>query len=295
MSSIFVSASAETTLHARITRPTTNTKKPLLVFLHYWGGSSSTWYKVLAPDSPSSISSHYPTVAVDLRGWGKSTGPTEDTGRSYSPTTMASDLEILLSSLKNDTENSDLLAHGFVLVGHSMGAKVALASLSVPSEDVLAELKGLVFVAPAPPTALILPQEMKDQQNVAYQSEDSVRWTVTNVLANPEHLNNEDLELVVRDSLSGHNLAKTAWPGYGMEEDITQSVKTALASVPKGIQARVIVGELDVVEPRERVESEIGRLLKGFGVEVVVRTVPGVRHLIPLESPDVVAEEISHF
>ncbi|KAL5341971.1 Alpha/Beta hydrolase protein [Aspergillus crustosus] len=231
MSSLAIPPGANTTLHTRITRPTTPTNKPLVVFLHYWRGSSSTWHKVLSPDSSTAISSQYPTAAVDLRGWGKSIGPADETGRSYSMTAMAPDVATLVSSLKNSTENSDLLAQGFVLVGHSMGAKVALASLSALPDDLPKELKGLVLIAPAPPTALVLTQEMKEQQKIAYQSEDSVRWTVTNLLANTERLSEEDISLVVRNSLSGTELAKTAWPTYGMEEDITENVKTALASV----------------------------------------------------------------
>ncbi|KAL2817906.1 Alpha/Beta hydrolase protein [Aspergillus cavernicola] len=298
MSSLSISTSPDTTLHVRITRPKTNTRKPLLVFLHYWGGSSLTWYKLVFPDSTTTLSSEYPTAAIDLRGWGQSTGPTEDAaGASYSITTMASDIASVLSQLKSHAQNEDLLANGFVLVGHSMGAKVALATLSaLPAADLLGALKGLVLVAPAPPTALVLPVEMKEQQKVAYETEDSVRWVATNVLSSVEHLSEGDLDIIVRDSLSGNPLAKAAWPAYGMGEDITDEVSGALLALSAaGIQVRVLAGELDVVERKDRVESEVCRFLEGSGVMVSFRVVPAVKHLLPLESPAAVWEEISHF
>ncbi|KAL3480952.1 Alpha/Beta hydrolase protein [Aspergillus californicus] len=295
MSSQFIQTFADTTLHLRITRPSTGTTKPLLVFLHYWGGSSSTWHKLLSPSSATSLVSDYPTAAIDLRGWGKSTGPTEDTGDSYSITTMASDIGYVLSQLKADAKTSALLENGFVFVGHSMGAKVSLATLSTLSSSILETLKGLVLVAPAPPTALVLPTDMKDQQKAAYTSEDSIRWIVANVLANTGTLTAEDLDMIVRDSLSGNLAAKTAWPAYAMGEDITEDVKSAIAPLAKRIRVRVLAGELDVVEQKDRVRSQVCEFLEGLGVDVNFRVVEGVKHLIPLEGAGVVREETLYF
>ncbi|KAL4884888.1 Alpha/Beta hydrolase protein [Aspergillus karnatakaensis] len=295
MSSLFVPTSPDTTLRVRITRPSTPTNKPLLLFIHYWGGTSSTWYRVVSGDAPSSIPSRYPTAAVDLRGWGKSTGPTEDTGNPFSSTLMARDMVRLVTYLQVEAEYTDILENGFVLIGHSMGAKVAMATLSALTDQLLNKLQGLVLIAPAPPTALILPPEMKEQQAVAYSSEESVRWTVTNVLAQCDLLSAGDLDMIVSDSLGGSDLAKRAWPNYGMAEDITDDVKRVLAGLGSSLQVRVLAGELDIVEPEHRVQEEVCRFLKNIGVEVSLRTVPGVRHLIPLECPEAIVEEISYF
>lgn len=303
--SLNLSPDTSASLHARLTRPKpTKNKNPLLVFIHYWGGSSSTWHKLTSHDSPTSLSPTYPTLAIDLRGWGKSTGPVDENSNNdkiaYSITAMAKDVALLLEQLEKDPDNKDLLANGFILVGHSMGAKVALATLSLlhTHHTVEIRLRGLVLLTPAPPTALDLSPEMKAQQEVAYENEQSIRWTVENVLANPENLSKDDIELVIHDSLQGNRLAKRAWPKYGMQEDISHSLRKALAlltSRKMNLKASILVGEFDVVEPRERVETEVVRFLEGNGVLVSLKIVKGVKHLVPLECPQIIQEEISHF
>ena len=264
------------------------------MFLHYWGGSSRTWHKLTDFDSPTSLSTLYPTIAIDLRGWGQSSGPNEDDGKTYSINEMAGDVATTLSNLREDKAKQELLEHGFLLVGHSMGAKVALATIGWLNQDLQALLKGLVLVAPAPPTALQLPPEMKAQQLLAYESEDSVRWTVSKVLANPEKLSQSDIDLVVHDSLGGHPFAKSAWPSYGMQEDISEGVRDALSSRP-GLRASVLVGELDVVETKERVEAAVVQFLRRNGAEVSLTVLEGIKHLIPLEDPASIYREVSRY
>ena len=209
---------------------------------------------------------------------------------------MASDVASVLEQLNVDDGNKDLLEYGFILVGHSMGAKVALATLSALPTHQLKELKGLVLVAPAPPTSLDLPPEMKAQQAVAYETEQSIRWTLENVLAKPENLTEQDMKLVVHDSLSGNQLAKKAWPTYGMQEDISHGLRRALASIGSmKIRACIIVGEFDVVEPKERVDTEVRRFLEENGLQVSLKIANDVKHLILLEAPKVVHKEISLF
>lgn len=294
MESCSFQTSPNTVIHAQITRPGKEHSKPLLLFLHYWGGSSQTWHKLTDLNSSTSLSELYPTIAIDLRGWGQSTGPSDESSKAYSVHGMASDLATLITHLNKDKARHDLLEHGLLLVGHSMGAKVALATIGLLGNDLRKFLKGLVLIGPAPPIALDLPPDMKAQQLLAYESEDSVRWTVHNVLAKPENLSDSDIELVVRDSLSGTPFAKAGWISYGMQEDISQDVRKALASRP-GLRASVIVGELDIVETRERAEKEVAKFLRQIGVEVSLTVVEGVRHLIPLESPESIYKEICRY
>ncbi|KAF7177913.1 hypothetical protein CNMCM7691_006389 [Aspergillus felis] len=283
-------------IHARISHPAVDHHKPLLVFLHYWGGSSSTWYKLTSPDSPTSLSSEYPILAIDHRGWGKSTGPSQDDNMAYSISSMANDVALVLQQLAADQDRKATLAHGFILVGHSMGAKVAMATLATLSGDLLNRLRGLVLVAPAPPTPLLLPPEMQEQQKAAYESAESVRWTVSHVLANPENLDEKDIEMVIRDSLQGNQLAKTAWPTYGMAEDVSDGLQRAPESMEKEkLRVSILVGESDVVEPQDRVDKEVRGLFERSGIQVSMRSVPGVKHLLPLECPEVLQQEISNF
>ena len=250
-----------------------------------------TWHKLTAPDTPTSLLSEYPTLAIDLRGWGKSTSPISEIDNSYSVNDTASDVSTLLSQIKTKQDHNRLLQHGFVLVGPSMGAKIAMASLIHLSEDILDLLKGFILVAPAPPVALDLPADMKAQQQVAYESEESIRWTIANVLSNAHNLTDFDESIIVQDSLGGTSSAKKSWPSYGMQEDIWQQVAQVL-DTSSGLRERVLIGEEDFVELKERLESEVVRFLEKHGVKVTLKTVPGVGHLVSLEDPVSIYEEV---
>lgn len=69
---------------------------------------------------------------------------------------MASDVISALDHMKTDPPTTALFNNGIGLVGHSMGAKVAIATVRGVSDDRLGLIKGLVLVAPAPAT-LVLP------------------------------------------------------------------------------------------------------------------------------------------
>ncbi|EAU64809.1 alpha/beta fold hydrolase [Stigmatella aurantiaca] len=96
---------------------------PVLVFLHYWGGLSRTWGPVIERSSETS--------------WGESSKEAED----YRLETLASDVVGIVGQLG---------LRDFIIVGHSMGGKVAqLVAAWKP-----AGLKRLILIAPAPPAAL---------------------------------------------------------------------------------------------------------------------------------------------
>lgn len=297
MTSVFIPTtpkwSPDQVIHARITRPPPDevSSKPLLILLHYWGGTASTWDRLTQPGSPTSLGAIYPTLAIDLRGWGRSDWPAEGSESTTPILDMANDVAIVLESLKEDDNAKDIFDFGIVLVGHSMGAKVALASLSTLSPEMVNLLKGLVLIAPAPPTPLVLPPEMTEQQLQAYSSVESIEWTMENVLANTEKMADSDLDMVVRDSWGGRSAAKKMWPGVGMQEDVSEVVSSALRG-HSSLRASVLVGEFDVVEPKERVEAEVVRFLTANGCEVNLTTVEGVKHLIPLEGPKSIYQEI---
>ncbi|KAH8690728.1 putative alpha/beta hydrolase [Talaromyces proteolyticus] len=299
MESNIFKTSPETEIHVNISRPSTrneHVKSPLLVFLHYWGGSSATWYKLTSPNSGTSLNADYPIMTIDFRGWGQSKGPTGGaaTAEDYSVTPLASDIASTLTQLHRDTSHSALIYNGFVIIGHSMGGKVVLATLNCLSADLLGLVKGLVLVAPAPPTPLILPPDMSEQQRGAYNTEESVRWIAQNVLSSAEHLTDDDISIIVRDSLAGSTLAKDGWILHGMREDISP-ILDSLASRPlaKKVKIQVLAGELDVVEQKDRVEKEVVQSLTKKGFIVSFTVLKGLKHLIPLESPEAISQAIS--
>jgi pimeloyl-ACP methyl ester carboxylesterase len=81
--------------------------RPALVFLHYWGGTGRTWDLVI-----QEVAGRHRCVAPDLRGWGKS----DKKADSHDLHTQAEDVAAIIASLGLSQ---------YILVGHSMGGKIA--------------------------------------------------------------------------------------------------------------------------------------------------------------------------
>ncbi|NWD75878.1 alpha/beta fold hydrolase [Pseudomonas gingeri] len=235
---------------------------PALVFLHYWGGSSRTWDDVRA-----ALPSHYRSIAHDHRGWGDSQGPTS----GYALADFVDDTLAVIAALSLGS---------YVLIGHSMGGKIAQLFASRRP----AGLIGLVLVAPSPPGPLRLPAEVQAAMETAYESRESVAMAIEHMLtAKPLSLKHH--EQVIEDSLRGAPQAKAAWPCSTSREDITAEV--AAIEVP----TLVIAGERDRVDPVEVLRVEVLSRIP----QATLYELAGTGHLSPLESADEVAGAIQRF
>lgn len=236
--------------------------KLALVFLHYWGGSSRTWDGVVGE-----LSGQYRTIATDHRGWGDSDAP----ALGYSIGDLADDAQAVIEAL-------DL--RRYILVGHSMGGKVAqLLASRLPRG-----LEGVVLVAPSPPSPTVLADEQRAAMTHAYDSRESIEWLLDHVLT-AKPLRPDYREQVIADSLRGAPQARQAWPNAAMLEDITGNV--AFIDVP----VMVIAGELDQVDRVETLQTELLPRIAGARLQILA----GTGHLSPLESPLEIATMIRRF
>jgi len=105
-------------------------------------------------------------VAYDHRGWGRSGAP----AAGYAVADLASDAMALISALGIED---------YVLVGHSMGGKVAQALAAAHPKG----QRGLVLVAPAPASPKVLSGEVRAQMLSAYRTRDTVLATLDNMLS----------------------------------------------------------------------------------------------------------------
>ena len=235
-------------------------KKPTLIFLHYWGGSSRMWLPVM-----KRLSS-YPSIALDFRGWGDSTGPHDEAG--YSISMLASDIEKVIKEMELDS---------FVLAGLSMGGKVAqvIAAHNPPG------LKSVILLSPAPLTPFQLPEDMREQQIHAYDTAESATFVAANVLT--ASARGEVVAALVEDQLKGNEWAKAAWPKYGMAEDYGE------LSGSIAVPVLVLAAEKDVVEPVERVREVFEKIGTQWGI------IEGSSHLSPVECVEDVARAIEEF
>lgn len=235
---------------------------PTLVFLHYWGGSARTWASVVASLPGRDI------LTIDFRGWSRSSslpGP-------YTLQQFATDtLEVIA-----DAELAD-----YVLVGHSMGGKVAqLVAATRPGG-----LRGMVLVGsgPAKPADEIT-SEYQETLSHAYDSDKSATWARDNILT-ATALSDTVKTQIVQDSRSAATGAATEWPLRGIAQDI--SAQTARARVP----SLVVAGENDHVEPVEVLRNNLLPYLSDAELTII----PGTGHLIPLEAPAELAAAIETF
>jgi len=235
---------------------------PALVLLHYWGDTSRTWGPVL-----DRLPEHE-VLTLDFRGWGRSNGlPGPYTLRQLADDTLA------------------VIAHArisdYVLVGHSMGGKVAQLVAATRPEG----LRSIVLVGsgPAKPPAAITPEYQEGLAH-AYDSDESAAWARDNILTAtelPEMITSQ----VVADSRSAHDAARAEWPLHGIAEDITEQAR--MISVP----ALVIAGEKDQVEPLGVLRDNLVPYLS----DARLVEIPATGHLIPLEAPDALAHAIASF
>jgi len=225
------------------------------LFLHYWGGSSRTWAGVIAK-----LKARARCVALDQRGWGLS----QALDGRYDLDAMADDVEDVVVALG--------LKH-YVLVGHSMGGKVAQI---VAARDTT-PLAGLVLVAPAPPKAMPVPAEQRTLMLASYGTREGVEQAISVLAGRP--LSGAEREQVIVDTLAGAPGAKREWTERGMVAAVGPRLRDFTGPV------RVVVGELDRVERPEALRAAFAEVLP----QAIVETVPEVGHLLPIESPSAIS------
>ena len=235
---------------------------PALVFLHYWGGSRRTWQPVLTRLRPDQA-----FVAYDQRGWG-------DSANAPGPY----DMERL-----TDDAQSVIAASGYteyVLVGHSMGGKVAQALAARRP----AGLAGVVLVAPAPAAPFGSTEQLQQLTMHAYDDEQTVQQSIDQMLTH-QRLPAEVRKQIVDDSLRAGDEARLAWPKYGLVQDVSAGLSDV------DIPVLVLAGNHDKVEPPAVLADHLLPLMAHASMTVLEDT----GHLSPLEVPDQVARHITTF
>jgi pimeloyl-ACP methyl ester carboxylesterase len=104
-----------------------------VVFIHGWAGTRALWNPTL-----TALAADWPSVAVDMPGFGGSGPPAED----LSPVGLGRVALQIVTALNPE---------GVVLVGHSLGALVALESARIAPSGAI---RGLVLVSPPDPADL---------------------------------------------------------------------------------------------------------------------------------------------
>jgi pimeloyl-ACP methyl ester carboxylesterase len=232
--------------------------QPVLVFLHYFGGSAQTWQPVI-----DRLSSGCRCIAIDLAGFGHSPAPT------HTPT-VEENRDDVLQTLE------PLQLSSYVLVGHSFGGKIALAIAALQP----AGLQSLVLLAPSPPTPE--PMSSEDRQSLvdAYASQDKIEEHINEITA--VQLPGDLFRQTVADNLRAHENAWLGWLHKGSLQDISAEMMNVQVPIT------VVSGAEDKGITTDFLQSEFRKYFQ----QVSFREVQQSGHLLPLEQPDEVVEII---
>ena len=177
-----------------------------------------------------------------------------------------------------------------------MSAKIACEVLHTLSLGSQLKVSSLLLLAPAPPTPLVLPDELRQQQLTAYSTFESAKWTVANILMH-KPLPDTMVDDLAHDATNMSEGAKRGWIELGMAHDCTPTlermqdlVKSSPDSMPKVV---VLVGREDKVETVEKVQSAVVEPCTAAGWDVSMRVIEGVGHLLPVEAPDEVVVAVT--
>ena len=229
-----------------------------LVFLHLWGGSHRTFAPVIA-----SLASGCAVVSYDHRGWGAA----RDLPGPYGISELADDALAVIAGLGLGR---------YVLVGHSMGGKVAQLAASRRPQG----LAALALIAPAPPRPAV-DAKAAGALTHAFDSRETVSDALRHMLtARP--LPPDLQEQMIDDGLAGNREAQLAWPLGGITEDITAAAKAIEVPV------QVLAGRQDRVDPPESLQVNLLPFIPGARMTVLEET----GHLSPLEVPEQIAQEL---
>jgi proline iminopeptidase len=99
-----------------IRQPKTSENKPVMVFVHGWGGSARYWQS-----TANALSDTFDCLLYDMRGFGRSRLPEEPIELLYEMEDYAEDLIVLLDALKLDR---------VYINAHSLGASAATLFLN---------------------------------------------------------------------------------------------------------------------------------------------------------------------
>jgi pimeloyl-ACP methyl ester carboxylesterase len=230
-----------------------------IFFFPYFGGGPSEYNEVLMQLD------EFECVAFSNAGLGCE-------GDSYSVRAAINDMGRLIASHLNEDDE-------YLLVGHSMTGKMALGvAASQPSR-----LKGLVLLAPSPPTPETIPDMVRERMLTAHGTREAAIETLRSNWH--REMTGDYLEHAILADLETQDHDWKHWLQTGSREDISELL--AHVQVP----TLVVTGDKDAGMTPEMLNREIVSKVPGARLEVV----PDAGHFLPIEAPDEVAELIREF
>ena len=233
---------------------------PVLVLMHFLGGSTREWDEVVPL-----LGGNLRTLRLDLPGFGNSAAIP-----GYSVEAMADFVETALRAAALDR---------FILVGHSMSGKVAMVLARRFEDAGDFRLRGMVLVAPSPPSPEPIPDEKRTGmiEALGTQREGELDRARSYITKNEERdIPAPVVERAAAEVLKMNRAAWLAWLTDGSREDWAGRV--GVLNIP----VLVVAGELDrSLGPNQQKALTMPHLRHAH-----LAIVAGCSHLIPMERPE---------
>ncbi len=223
------------------------------MLLHYFGGSARSWEPLTAVLGGN-------CSAPDLRGFGDAPPGGPMRVADYADDAMP------------------LLRDGCILVGHSMGGKVAMAVAARRPPG----LRGLVLVAPSPPGPEPMTDEDRARLRAAWNDPAAARDVAHTI---SRHGDGPVFDRIVADHLRASQRGWLAWLDEGSREDLC-----ALAG-QVAVPVLVVAGADDEALGPKVQERKTMPLFPG----AMLHTIAGSRHLVPLDAPEQLGATITEW
>ncbi len=242
---------------------------PVLVMMHFLGGSTREWEEVV-----TFLGGDLRSVRLDLPGFGLSAAVP-----GYSVEAMADRVEATLREAAVDQ---------FILVGHSMSGKVAMVLARRFEDRGDHRLLGMVLVAPSPPSPEPFSEDKRSSmiETLGTERDGDFERARRYITKNEERdISAAVVERAAGDVLQMNRAAWLAWLNSGSKEDWADRVQTL--SLP----VLVVAGEVDRSLGPDQQKALTLPHLKNAHLAIVA----GVSHLIPMERPEQMAGLLRKF
>ncbi|MFD2786107.1 alpha/beta fold hydrolase [Hymenobacter rubripertinctus] len=230
--------------------------------LHYWAGAGHEFDQVAALLAPG-----YRLLAPDLGGFGSAPLPAGGLTVDAYADAVAAFIE--QEKLRR-----------YVVVGHSMGGKIALALAARQPAGLL----GVALLSPSPPTPEPMTDHDRQASVQAWGQPGEAAKTARDITARtlPARLHQQ----IVADNLRTTRAAWEAWLLHGSRENL--SARMSAVRVP----CTILAGDQDpVMSPSVHGLETLPLLPAGTPLEII----NGAGHLLPYEAPTEVADLLRAF